>query len=185
MKKFFSVLLVLALCSIAGAAQAQIDMYLTYQGQSEITVTPSSYLELLLWYTTDSTGISLFDIEADVTSGPGTILGGTITATGRNPGFDLVFLPGGALGLDIEESGAVTPPPGLWLTPGILNPLGTISFHCDNPGLVTIGLFDVWTTDINWEQVVPIMHGMTITQIPEPATMLILAVGGLLLKRKK
>ena len=183
MKKLFSLILVLALCGVASAVPV-INMYLTYQGSSNITVMPSSYIELLLWYTTDTTGISVFDLEAEVT-GPGTILGGAITATGRNPGFDLVFMPGGVYGYDIEESGAVSPPPGLVMTPGIANPLGTISFHCDNPGLVTIDMFDVWTTDIAWAQVVPTYHSLIIHQIPEPATIALLCFGGLLLRKKK
>jgi len=183
MKKFLSVMLVLALCGIANAA---FDIYLTdAEGNSDISMMGSDTIELICWYTgtseVDGTGIQQFDFEADVTSGPGTILGGAIVATGRNTAYDAINMPG-MLGGDIEFMGGQDNSTAV--TAGMANPLATLSFHCDGPGDVVISLQDVMTFDVGWNQCYPTYHGMTITQIPEPATIALLCLGGLLIRKK-
>jgi hypothetical protein len=44
---------------------------------------------------------------------------------------------------------------------------------------------DVYTSDTTYTQITPEVHGMIIHQIPEPATIAVLSLGGLLLRRKK
>jgi len=183
MKKFLSVMLVLALCGIANAA---FDIYLTdAEGNSDISMMGSDTIELIVWYTgvseVDGTLIQQFDVEADVTSGPGTILGGAIVATGRNTAYDGVVMPGFS-GKDIELVGGRDD--SLAITAGMANPLATVSFHCDGPGDVVIDLYDVMTYDQSWNLCLPTYHGMTITQIPEPATIALLCLGGLLIRKK-
>jgi len=175
MKKLFSVMLVLALCGFASAA---VDIYLTdATGASEITLFPSDYIELLVWYAGDP--ITSFDLEA-LAEGPGTILGGTITAGNRNTNLDWVAMPGGVYEYDIELSATQTSP----LTAGVNPPLARILFHCDGIGDVTVGLYDIATLDAAFGVIAPNMHGMIIHQIPEPATIALLCLGGLLIRKK-
>jgi len=182
MKKLFSVLLVLALCGMASAA---VDIYITDSaGNSEIGpagITPSTYLELYIWYAGDQI-IQQFDIEATVRRPPGegTILGGTITAGNRMTDYDAHVMPG-INGGDIEVAGG-RDDNGAVLT-GRNPPLAIIEFHCDDPTDVYIDLADVMTFDTAWTQILPTYHGMIIHQ-PEPATIALLCLGGLLLRKK-
>jgi hypothetical protein len=181
MRKTF---VMLVLCSLTSLAGAVVNIYLTdNQGSNEITLAPSQTVELLAWYTAgQDLLIQQFDLEADVTSGLGTITGGTITATPRNTAYDGVNMPGINEG-DVELMGGRDDEGSV--TPGMGTPLGLVSFHCDGPGDVIIGLADVMTFDTEWTQIYPTYHGMIIHQVPEPATIALLCIGGLLLKRKK
>jgi hypothetical protein len=184
-------LLFAVLLSISGNVIASTSFYLTNStGRNEIPLVPPLYewsptgldLELLLWYTGDPIISFDVDVEMNVT-GPGTITGGIITATGRNPIYDNVRMPGEEYGYDIDigltgsaDSGA--------LGAGISNPLATINYNGNGWGDVLLNLYNVDTFALNWEPIQPICHGMIIWQIPEPATMILLGLGGLLLRTK-
>jgi hypothetical protein len=179
MKKLFSVLLVLALC---GFASATVNIYITdAQGRNEITTMVSDTTTLYVWYTgvseIDGSLVQTFGLEADV-AGPGTILGGAITAVGRNTAYDSVGMPG-ILGGDIELAGGRDDNGAL--SAGLANPLATVLYHQEGLGSVLVGLADVMTYDQQWNQIFPIYHGMLIQEIPEPATLSLLALGGLTL----
>jgi len=183
MKKLLALILVLALCGIA--TSATLDIYITDAlGSSEITIAPSDYIELVLWSVTVPAGhLTWFDVEATA-EGPGTILGGAITATTdvgtRNTIYDITDMPG-YMGGDIELSAATDM--GQLFLEGLAHPLATIEFHCDAPGDVTISLSNDGAA-VDRIDIVPTLHGMIIHQIPEPATIVLLCLGGLLLRKK-
>ena len=91
---------------------------------------------------------------------PGAVPGWTYYGTGVDPAMDAWFYNG---------SIATTDP----------FPVGIhaeVEFHCDGPGDVIITLFDEGFNPVDT---------VTIIQTPEPATMGLLALGGLFLRRRK
>jgi len=179
MKKLLSLVLVLALCSISSAVVINIT---DAEGNSEITgLVDSDYVELLIWYDGDTGCISSFDMEIGSDNHEAGTLGTpTITATGRLPGLDYVG-PGFSEGMDWELSASTQTPP---LGAGILTPLATVMFHCEGEGDVIISGLDVATLDNDFAQIVPTINGMIIHQVPEPATIALLCLGGLLLRKR-
>jgi hypothetical protein len=211
MKKLFSVFLVLALCGIASAT---VDMYITDSaGNSSITIGTSDSISLYLWYTGDN--IILFDAIVQATGpgtlsatlgtyvSLGNMANPNITATNRNPEYDAV-----ALGMTFDDP--PVPIPNSYEMTGAAdsgalgkgNPtaLAWITLHCDgaSPPNVVISLTDIATFNTSWDQIGHwadeeetiwvsdvVMHGMTVHQIPEPATIALLCLGGLLLRKKK
>ena len=182
MKKLLTLVLVLALC---GIAYAQPIINITdAEGNSEITVTPSTYVEILIWYTWDTDSLGSYDIEiGNDDHENGTLGEPTITATGRNSVYDMV-LEGWTMDWEIVAATDI----GGTLAQGIENPLATALFHCEMEGSTcTISGADVYCTDDGnpKSQVVPIINSMVIHQIPEPATIALFCFGGLLLRKKK
>jgi hypothetical protein len=170
-------LLFAVLLSISGSVSASTSFYLTdSSGNSEITLSPSNHVDLLFWYTGDP--VISFDVEIHVT-GPGTILCG-IVGIPEWPLPPYLYYPidGGVEAIGCSEDEDPLPM-------GISNPLTFIYFQCDGPGDVTLDLYDIATFAPTWDQIEPICHGMIIHQIPEPATMILLGLGGLLIRNKK
>jgi hypothetical protein len=174
------ILLFAILLSISSGTDTLADFYLTDSaGNIEVFLVPSNTVELWLWYTNDP--IKMFDMEVDVT-GPGTILGGEITATGVDPALNWVGMPGTVYGYDIELNAATETGS---LGSGFSHPLATIDFRCDGVGDVTLDLYNIFTCDSEYNEIIPICRGMIIHQIPEPASATILAVGLFFIANKK
>lgn len=196
MKKLFSVLLVLALCGLASSET--VDFYITNSaGSNNIMIAPMTDINLYVWYSS-STNLSTFDVNAIIleSSPKGSFTGGAITATNRDTDFDWVglysstYIEVAGVALDLTTD----PPVGQALGQGVANPLAMIFFHCDAAGDVTIDLAFVAAATTGWTELSEeygdtiTTHGMTINQIPEPASVVLLIFGGLALlgrRRKK
>lgn len=176
MKKKLLVCVVLFL--ISNNAGALTNLYLTdSSANNEIGLWPPADRELLLWYTGDP--IISFDVEVEVI-GPGTISGGEITATGSEPLYHILLFPDG---YNIELG--ATAVEGYVLGAGFATPLATIDYHADDFGSVILQLHDVMTLGPGYDQISPICHSMIVNQIPEPTTVILLGLGGLLFGQKR
>jgi len=189
MKKLFSVMLVLALCGIASAAT--VDFYVTDSaGSDDITIESGTTLTLYVWY--DGDDLSTFDIDilCDILKDD-EFTGGAITATNRDTAYDGVVLYSQQ---EIEVTAVAqdlttNPPVGKTFGKGLANALATLDYSCNSTETVTIDpQFWAAALSVGWVQLDPeidtiTMHGMTIVQ-PEPATIALLCLGGLLLRKK-
>ncbi len=176
-----------------------------------IEVFPSQWVSLDIVYTDDGTGTGLISLAMDVVvTGPATLYLGEL---GPASGNTLLTFPTGAW--DLIYAPPSQPPisfigpfdDGTYATPasidlsmnnGLMGEQGVpvvaldhLLLHCDGPGLVTVTLVNnplaVAGGTYNMAAVAPgFGNGVTITQIvPEPMTLSLLSLGGLLLKRKR
>jgi hypothetical protein len=192
MKKMLTLVLILGAASIASASLS-ISVGGVVDPQGTITVGPSGHLVLDVTAVEQASNIGVYMLV----QGPGTMSGGTmlfngagglsgITEYGPNaviPESDpamtwgAYFASVGFAGVQnnilfLEFVDTTSPPPAL---NGKLVDL--IDFHCEGLGIVTVTLLNPDTLVAYDTQI--------IQQIPEPATMLLLSIGGLLLKRRK
>ena len=186
MKKIVTLVLVLSMVSTASAL-----LQISANGDpdpvdSEIWLDPSDTLVLDIltdaMINNDGTGITWM-LVVDTTMG--TLSGGV--KLGFDPG---VFVMGAT---DGPAGAAILPPPGeegIWGGAiAVLAPIqaGTvlidlIDFHCEwGPNDTVISLYEA----IDGVGVGQLQDTLTIHQTPEPATMALLGLGGLLLRRKK
>ncbi|MFA5292519.1 MAG: PEP-CTERM sorting domain-containing protein [Phycisphaerae bacterium] len=167
MKKLLVVLLVLCLAPLAGAQLSLVVNGL--EAGAEITMAPSDFawigvyqdiqmnantMVILVEGPGSWTGLSEVYIPPALAGVPGWTPYGLIEGIGDAWNGDF-GLPGTAQG-----------------GPGVF---GAVQFHCEGPGDVLIVL-----TDENLEPV----DSLVIHQIPEPATIALLCLGGLLLRKK-
>jgi len=178
MKKVITLVLVLSMVSMASAA-----LQISVNGDpepidSEITIAPSDFLVLDIHGTTQAAETVYWMIVVEAAEG--TVAGGTPMAGGLSSMFaqymlDNYFLgyagrPGAsAVGGTIADLGALD---------GLLVDL--IDFHCEGEGDAIVQLYTSADT-VSWG----VEDQVIIHQIPEPATMALLGIGGLLLRRKK
>lgn len=177
MKKLAAVIIILTILC-ATPANAAVDIYVTdITGSNNITMAPSETVDLLIWYEGDL--IISFDMAIG-SIGPGTLSQPVITSPDKADMYDYIG-DGQYYGLDWEIFIVGSP----LLLPGIIWPLATAQFHCDDVGQIVIEMMDLGTYDENWGHVFPTIHGMTINQIPEPTTISLLCLGAFIIKRRK
>jgi hypothetical protein len=167
MKKLLVLSLVLGIASLATAG-------LTISGYDGRDLMPSDTIILTVEVSdiaaSDYTYFAVFATEGGSVSkgqnGPGA---GNIG--GMLGGSTLAFYPVEGSGIDSNLSDS---------TGAVLNGTAlTFEFHCDGP---VPGVIELWVTDFANPEMVDMIQ---ISQVPEPATMALLGLGALVLRRKK
>ncbi|MFA5291397.1 MAG: PEP-CTERM sorting domain-containing protein [Phycisphaerae bacterium] len=173
LKKMLVLLAILALANLASAA---ISLQTSASGTDFSD--PGAAIDLM---PSDTIWIGIYQ---DIQLNANTMIFITAPAPGSWTGQSVVFTPPALSGVPgwtyygvIEGMDAWNGDFGLPGTeqggPGLF---GAVQFHCDAPGDVFITL-----TDENLNQ----MDTLVIHQIPEPATMVLLGLGGLFFRKKK
>jgi hypothetical protein len=188
MRNLVVLVAVLSMASLASAGYLISVDGVVNPPDSEIRVLPSQNVFLDIHGDGATPNVALWMILQSTEQGkitPGTMSGGTLLYTGslaaltQYQAADL-----GTFFVDLGYQGVTGNTLYVELFDGAVPPkttLGTvvdwITFHCEGPGDVLVTLFDGATGAVYDTQI--------IHQIPEPATLAILGLGALLLRRKK
>jgi hypothetical protein len=182
MKKLLALMLVLGLTSIATATNVDKLLQLSINGQlapDEITLEPSDYITLDIMVA-DGHWTDSIEIDLEII-GPGSI-------TLPDPPESIVvgdfeswsIVVGGITPQGIGEIVGVS----FGQVSGVI--VDYIEFHCDGEGDVIVNITNIGLTQIDGSPITEAdMGSIIIHQIPEPASMLLLGLGGLLLRRRK
>ena len=188
MKKALSLVLVLA---IASAASAVITPEFQSGGSNYVEVEPGDVITVDFSYTGDATFMTITYV-IDTASTQGTVSDGVVNPGFDDPSFSMI---GGLNGADYliwyvngKTEGLPVP------SPPVTGDL--FSFDYEVSGLLpldeefTIGLRGTSFVELGKEGVTEVrdpagVGPLTLKVVPEPATMLLLGIGGLLLRRRK
>jgi len=185
MKKLLVLMLVASLCALANGAIMVLQISAGGNPEpvdSEIVLLPSESIMLDVW---TPNGYNPGDDEywglviSDASPGSATIAGGVVhigpapdLSWMLNPDQYDPFFPGhgGAYGQIMSSTNVAGP--GVYFD--------EIRFHCDGPGDVILQLYSSQEEGVFVLEDTVIIH-----QIPEPATIALLSLGGLLLRKRK
>ena len=187
MKKLLILVLVLGLASIAGATNLDKLIQLSVNGQpapDEITIQPSEWITLDIMLA-DGYAMDTMELDLEIIS-----LGGSGHIVVPDPPESIVVgsgfeswsvVVGGVTPSGIGTIAAMS----MGQVEGKL--VDYIEFHCDSIGDVMVKITNAGTNNIIGVGVVDeeAMGSIIIHQIPEPATIALLSLGGLLLRRRK
>lgn len=188
MKKMLVLILVLGIASLA-SAQLQISVNGDQNPvDSEITIAPSDHLTLDVHGNLAAPGNANWMLVVEAACGTldgtqGTTVG-ALSRVNENPTpYDYSYITGYNLGYaGLPNDGSLS------AVSGILGDLGAldgvlvdlIDFHCEGQGDAVIKLWQS-PDGVQWSEV----DAVIVHQVPEPATMALLGLGALVLRRKK
>ena len=193
MKKLLIFMLVLGMASLANATLQISVNGVMEPADTTINLLPSETVSLDIWTDAaiDSTPASwhlLWAMVVDVTVGtigPPLYGGGVILSPyNTDPGYALYSMAS-ASGQMPEGAGS----DGVWgaatrssvSAPALAVIFDEIIFHCEAEGDATISIYSLASDGVTWN----FQDAVTIHQIPEPMTVMLLGLGGLFLRRRR
>ena len=190
MKKLLALILVLGFASLASAGLQISVNGIQEPLESEIVLMPSETVILDIWTDADIAGDAGY-YAMIVGIGNGSITGGDVVVDPANQGVSVYDDAVNVGGIPVPEGtngvwGGVTVFPGEPVIPAGSTLIDGILFHCEapdiNPGDTLVQLVEV--DGFTWT-VTGVLDEVVIHQIPEPASLALLGLGGLFLRRRK